>query len=38
LNQAGLSAASALFADEVFPELEAMMDRKFKQDGDVEQA
>jgi hexaprenyl-diphosphate synthase len=36
--RAGLSTAPVLFAAEEFPELEVMMDRKFKQDGDVEQA
>jgi geranylgeranyl pyrophosphate synthase len=36
--RAGLSTAPVLFAAEEFPELEAMMDRKFRQDGDVEQA
>ncbi|KAL3921769.1 MAG: hypothetical protein SGILL_002570 [Bacillariaceae sp.] len=34
--RAGLSTAPVLFAAEEFPELEAMMDRKFKEDGDVE--
>lgn len=34
----GLSTAPVLFASEQFPELEAMMDRKFKSDGDVERA
>jgi geranylgeranyl pyrophosphate synthase len=34
----GLSTAPVLFAAEEFPQLEAMMDRKFKHDGDVEQA
>ena len=34
--RAGLSTAPVLFAAEEFPELEVMMDRKFKQDGDVE--
>ena len=34
----GLSTAPVLFAAEEFPQLEAMMDRKFKHEGDVEQA
>lgn len=34
----GLSTAPVLFAAEEFPQLEAMMDRKFKHDGDIEQA
>jgi geranylgeranyl pyrophosphate synthase len=36
--RAGLSTAPVLFAAEEFPELEVMMDRKFKEEGDVEQA
>ena len=32
----GLSTAPVLFASEEFPELEPMMDRKFRSDGDVE--
>ena len=36
--RAGLSTAPVLFAAEEYPELEVMMDRKFKQEGDVEQA
>ena len=35
---AGLSTAPVLFAAEVYPELEPMMDRKFKEAGDVERA
>jgi geranylgeranyl pyrophosphate synthase len=35
---AGLATAPVLFASETFPELEAMMDRKFKNEGDVERA
>ncbi|VEU40549.1 unnamed protein product [Pseudo-nitzschia multistriata] len=34
--KAGLSTAPVLFAAEEYPQLEAMMDRKFKEDGDVE--
>jgi len=36
--KAGLSTAPVLFAAEEFPELEVMMDRKFKEDGDVERS
>jgi len=36
--RAGLSTAPVLFAAEEYPELEAMMDRKFKEDGDVEKS
>mmetsp|Transcript_32698 Transcript_32698/g.79459 ORF Transcript_32698/g.79459 Transcript_32698/m.79459 type:complete len:578 (-) Transcript_32698:94-1827(-) len=36
--RAGLSTAPVLFAVEEYPELEVMMGRKFKQEGDVEQA
>ena len=36
--QAGLATAPVLFAAEEFPELNDLIDRKFKQDGDVEQA
>jgi geranylgeranyl pyrophosphate synthase len=35
---AGLATAPVLFAAEPYPELEEMMDRKFKQEGDVERA
>jgi geranylgeranyl pyrophosphate synthase len=35
---AGLSTAPVLFAAEDYPELEPMMDRKFKLEGDVERA
>ena len=35
---AGLATAPVLFASEVFPELEPMMDRKFKEIGDVDSA
>lgn len=35
---AGLATAPVLFAAEVYPELEMMMDRKFKEDGDVDKA
>jgi geranylgeranyl pyrophosphate synthase len=35
---AGLSTAPVLFAAEDYPELEPMMDRKFRQEGDVERA
>jgi geranylgeranyl pyrophosphate synthase len=35
---AGLATAPVLFAAEQYPELEEMMDRKFKVDGDVERA
>lgn len=34
----GLATAPVLFASEQFPELEAMMDRKFKEEGDVDRA
>ena len=34
----GLATAPVLFASEQFPELEAMMDRKFKSEGDVDRA
>lgn len=34
----GLATAPILFASEQFPELEAMMDRKFKSEGDVDRA
>lgn len=34
----GLATAPVLFASEQFPELEAMMDRKFKFEGDVDRA
>uniref|UniRef100_A0A7S4AP27 Uncharacterized protein n=1 Tax=Pseudo-nitzschia australis TaxID=44445 RepID=A0A7S4AP27_9STRA len=33
--KAGLSTAPVLFAAEEYPELEVMMDRKFKEEGDV---
>jgi hexaprenyl-diphosphate synthase len=36
--RAGLSTAPVLFAAEEYPELEVMMDRKFKNNGDVEKA
>ena len=36
--RAGLSTAPVLFAAEEFPELEVMMDRKFKEEGDVEKS
>nr|AYV97144.1 trans-prenyltransferase 4 [Haslea ostrearia] len=36
--KAGLSTAPVLFASSEFPELELLMDRKFKEDGDVERA
>lgn len=36
--RAGLSTAPVLFAAEEFPELEIMMDRKFKEEGDVEKS
>lgn len=36
--RAGLSTAPVLFAAEEYPELEAMMDRKFKEEGDVEKS
>ena len=36
--QAGLATAPVLFAAEEYPELEALIDRKFKQEGDVDQA
>ncbi len=36
--RAGLSTAPVLLAAEEFPELEVMMDRKFKEDGDVEKS
>ncbi len=36
--KAGLSTAPVLFAAEEFPELEVMMDRKFKEEGDVEKS
>jgi geranylgeranyl pyrophosphate synthase len=36
--RAGLSTAPVLFAAEEFPELEVMMDRKFKEEGDLEKA
>jgi geranylgeranyl pyrophosphate synthase len=36
--RAGLSTAPVLFAAEEYPELEVMMDRKFKEDGDVEKS
>jgi len=36
--RAGLSTAPVLFAAEEYPELEAMMDRKFKKSGDVEKS
>jgi len=36
--RAGLSTAPVLFAAEEYPELELMMDRKFKEDGDVEKS
>ena len=36
--RAGLSTAPVLFAAEEFPELEIMMDRKFKEDGDVKKS
>jgi geranylgeranyl pyrophosphate synthase len=35
---AGLSTAPVLFAAEEYPELEPLMDRKFKEQGDVERA
>jgi geranylgeranyl pyrophosphate synthase len=35
---AGLATAPVLFAAERYPELEEMMDRKFKNEGDVERA
>ena len=34
--KAGLSTAPVLFAAEEYPELEVMMDRKFKEEGDVQ--
>jgi hexaprenyl-diphosphate synthase len=34
--KAGLATAPVLFAAERYPELEVMMDRKFKEEGDVE--
>ncbi|KAG7362802.1 solanesyl diphosphate synthase [Nitzschia inconspicua] len=36
--RAGLSTAPVLFAAEESPELEVMMDRKFKEEGDLEKA
>ena len=36
--KAGLSTAPVLFAAEEYPELEVMMDRKFKEEGDVEKS
>ncbi|MGK3752320.1 MAG: geranylgeranyl pyrophosphate synthase [Bacillariaceae sp.] len=36
--RAGLSTAPVLFAAEEYPGLEVMMDRKFKEDGDVEKS
>lgn len=36
--RAGLSTAPVLFASEEFPELKVMMDRKFKEEGDVERS
>mmetsp|Transcript_13713 Transcript_13713/g.32120 ORF Transcript_13713/g.32120 Transcript_13713/m.32120 type:complete len:525 (-) Transcript_13713:82-1656(-) len=36
--RAGLSTAPVLFAAEEYPELEVMMDRKFKEEGDVEKS
>ena len=36
--KSGLSTAPVLFAAEMFPELDAMMERKFKEAGDVERA
>ena len=36
--RAGLSTAPVLFASEQHAELEPMMERKFKEDGDVERA
>lgn len=36
--KAGLATAPVLFAAESFPELESLMDRKFKNEGDVERA
>lgn len=36
--RAGLATAPVLFASEEFPELRPLIDRKFKQDGDVERA
>ena len=36
--KAGISTAPVLFAAQSFPELEALMDRKFKQDGDIDRA
>jgi geranylgeranyl pyrophosphate synthase len=36
--RAGLSTAPVLFAAEEHPELEVMMDRKFKEEGDVEKS
>jgi geranyl diphosphate synthase len=36
--RAGLATAPVLFAAEEFPELDALIDRKFNQDGDVEKA
>mmetsp|Transcript_42004 Transcript_42004/g.48534 ORF Transcript_42004/g.48534 Transcript_42004/m.48534 type:complete len:538 (-) Transcript_42004:29-1642(-) len=36
--RAGLSTAPVLFAAEEYPELESMMDRKFKKEGDVEKS
>ena len=35
---AGLATAPVLFAAEQYPELEAMIDRKFKEEGDVDRA
>ena len=36
--KAGLATAPVMFSARVFPELEEMMDRKFKEEGDVERA
>lgn len=36
--KAGLATAPVLFASETYPELGVMMDRKFKEEGDVERA
>lgn len=36
--KAGLATAPVLFASEVYPELESMMDRKFREVGDIDRA
>ena len=36
--KAGISTAPVLFAAQSFPELEQLMDRKFKNEGDIDRA